>query len=699
MPIRGWDPHALEVHPAGTVTRPAGARRPRALPGYVRRTHDGILADAVRAAQDGLSRMLVLVGSSSTGKTRACWEAVQPLADRGWRLWHPVDPTRAEAALAGIRHVGPRTVVWLNEAQHYLGDSRVGERIAAALHTLLSESGRAPVLVLGTLWPEFADRYTALPAPGSPDPHSRVRELLAFRTLTVPEIFASDSLAAAESLARAGDRLLADALTRAAGHGRLAQDLAGAPELLRRYEHGSPPVRALLEAAMDARRLGVGLHLRQDFLVVAAADYLADEDWEELAEDWAESAFTDLARRVHGKLAPLRRNAARPSGLPPDRPTPGAEPGPPGGAAAGPVFRLADYLEQHGRATRWRLCPPASFWYAAYRHLTDHDDLSCLADAAESRYRLEWASLLRSRAVGPDEGLTGSARSGEPHRSPAAPEALAREAAGPGRSVVLSALARLRVQTTNWKGAELLYRLAADAGYGAALAELARLRELYGDLRGGDVLARQAADAAYDTTLAELARLREQDGDPEGTEVLYRRAAETGYGAALAELARLSRQDGDPEGAEAFARRAVDAGYGAALAELARLRELYGDPKGAELLYRQVADAGYSAALTELVRLRDQEGDREAADVSAAGPSTPTSRSPVQPGGRAERARTGRPLQPGPELPSAAASTVDGSSDHVRPEPARGESGGSVPRDGERSGVPVRVSVTRAGGE
>lgn len=66
--------------------------------------------------------MVVLVGTSSTGKTRACWEAVQPLADKGWRLWHPFDLTRADAALEDLKkRVQPRTVVWLNEAQHYFG--------------------------------------------------------------------------------------------------------------------------------------------------------------------------------------------------------------------------------------------------------------------------------------------------------------------------------------------------------------------------------------------------------------------------------------------------------------------------------------------------------------------------------------------------------------------------------------------------
>ncbi|MFE2970434.1 hypothetical protein ACFXKC_43695 [Streptomyces sp. NPDC059340] len=306
-PIRQWNPHDLEVHPAGTTTTAAarsGARARRALPGYVSRAHDQALAEAVGEAAQGRSRMLVLVGSSSTGKTRACWEAVQPLAAEGWRLWHPYDPTRAEAALADLDRVAPRTVVWLNEAQHYLGHSEAGERIAAALYTVLTDANRRPVLVLGTLWLEYADVYTALPNPGEPDPHSRARELLTGRTLTVPGIFDEEALHAASTLARGGDRFMADALTRAHAHGWVAQDLAGAPELVRRYEQGTPSVRALLEAAMDARRLGVGLHLPQAFLIDAATDYLTDDDYDQLTDDWAESSFAALALPVHGKQAP-----------------------------------------------------------------------------------------------------------------------------------------------------------------------------------------------------------------------------------------------------------------------------------------------------------------------------------------------------------------------------------------------------------
>jgi hypothetical protein len=303
-PIDQWDPHVLEVHPAGSAQDGAGPPGQRLLPGYVAREHDRVLAEAVRDVAAGRSRMLVLVGSSSTGKTRACWEAVQPLAGQGWRLWHPFDPTRAEAALEDLARVVPRTVVWLNEAQHYLSHPGAGERIAAALHTLLTTPERAPVLVLGTLWPEYATRYTALPAPGGPDPHSRVRELLSGRTLTVPDTFDAQALATATTLAQDGDRLLADALTRAAASGRLAQDLAGAPELLTRYQQASPAAKAILEATMDARRLGVDLHLLQAFLTDAAADYLPDTDYDQLTKDWAEQAYAELAQPVHGKQAP-----------------------------------------------------------------------------------------------------------------------------------------------------------------------------------------------------------------------------------------------------------------------------------------------------------------------------------------------------------------------------------------------------------
>jgi hypothetical protein len=166
----GWplaevgDPFALEVHRAVEPDAPQPGLP--VLPAYVPREHDAALAEVVRAAAVGASGIAVLVGGSSTGKTRACWQALELLRGKEaeWLLWHPIDP---QAALAGLPGVGPRTVVWLNEAQRYLDPADgTGARVAAGLRELLRDRALGPVLVLATLWPEFWARLTARP-PGA----------------------------------------------------------------------------------------------------------------------------------------------------------------------------------------------------------------------------------------------------------------------------------------------------------------------------------------------------------------------------------------------------------------------------------------------------------------------------------------------------------------------------------------------------
>uniref|UniRef100_A0AAU3I1J9 Tetratricopeptide repeat protein n=1 Tax=Streptomyces sp. NBC_01393 TaxID=2903851 RepID=A0AAU3I1J9_9ACTN len=643
--ITEWNPYALEVHPAGPAVQGTTLAHGLVLPGYVRRNHDQLLTNAVNDAMQGRSRMMVLVGSSSAGKTRACWEAVQLLADQGWLLWHPFDPTRVEAALQDLARVTPRTVIWLNEAQHYLGDPSAGERVAAGLHALLADHQRGPVLVLGTLWPEYAQTYTTVPQPGRSDPHSRVRELLAGCMVTVPDTFDEEALRTATTLAEAGDALLADALIRARTTGRVAQDLAGAPELLRRYEQAVPPTRALLEAAMDARRLGVGLHLPQAFLTDAATDYLSDDELDELTEDWAEAAYADLAQPVHGKQAPLRRTGARPARRPPGRSTQLATEISPAGR--GPVFRLADYLEQHGRTARRRLCPPASFWHAAYTHLTSPNELRNVAQEAEQMQRLQWSHDLYDAAAeaGSAEALSHLAqlrmRAGDGEGA----EELLQRAVDAGHTSALLALARLRMTAGDAEGAEGLLRRAVNVGYPPALVDLARLRQEAGDPEEATELLQRAVDADLSYALLGLVRLLERAGDREGAEEAAWRAVEAGHTVTLGdvpwlmdgvceagfqnrlghavdaqstfvldELARLRMRAGDGEGAEELLQRAVDAGHTSALLALARLRMTAGDAEGAEELLRRAADAGHTSALDRLVAVRMRVGDTDGAE-------------------------------------------------------------------------------------
>ena len=220
----GWplsevtDPFDLEVHrPVQPEDAPPGLP---VLPPYVPREHDQVLGQVVRAAADGRSGIAVLVGGSSTGKTRACWEALAPLRDQDppWRLWHPIDPTRPDAALRELPGIGSRTVVWLNEAQFYLdpAEAGLGERVAAGLRELLRDPARAPVLVLATLWPEFWDALTARLA-GGDDRHAQARDLLAGHDIAVP---AALTPAQMRQLAGAEDPRLALAAAAAQETGR-----------------------------------------------------------------------------------------------------------------------------------------------------------------------------------------------------------------------------------------------------------------------------------------------------------------------------------------------------------------------------------------------------------------------------------------------------------------------------------------------
>ncbi|MFD3875113.1 helix-turn-helix domain-containing protein [Streptomyces sp. NPDC058623] len=616
-PIGEWDPHDLEVHPAGPGDAGSGPVRSaaRPMPGYVLREHDRVLEQVVNAAAAGRSGAVMLVGSSSTGKTRACWEAVQPLATKGWRLWHPFDPTRAQDALDDLPRVAPRTVVWLNEAQHYFGDRAAGERIAAAVHRLLVSAERGPVLVLGTLWPEHAARYTALPTVGEPDPHSRVRELLSGQMVSVPEAFDSAALAYAAELAACGDRLLADALTRAHADGRVAQDLAGAPELLNRYQQVTPGAKAILEAAMDARRLGVDLHIPQGFLTDAATDYLTDTDYDLLPDDWAERAYAELAELVHGKQAPLRPTTPRPARRPPT-PSPAAPPL--AQASSGPVFRLADYLEQHGRLSRAALCPPASFWSAANTFLIRPEELRNLAVSADQRHRLQWSEVLRWKAAhaGDIASLMELARNRQRLRDWSSAEQFALQAAEAGEVDAWLLAVQVRAEAGDVNGALNFLRCATEAGSAMAWSRLAVLQEELGDGQGAEESAGIAAsdDVGIWSTLASS---RATVGDWERAEEYARRSAAAGYPLTWCSLAYLSRSMGQRDRAERFARLGTEAGEFGAWAILAQLQLGDRDMAGAERSMQHSAALGNIAAHISLTELRHQAGDSAGAEAAA----------------------------------------------------------------------------------
>lgn len=363
-PVAAFD---LEVHRAFVPEDEAGRALP-VLPPYISRSHDRALTLVVEGAAAGASCMAVLVGGSSTGKTRALWESLALLRRQSaeWRLWHPLAPSRPEALLAGMSDVGSRTVVWLNEAQEYFSEPVLGERVAAGLRALLRDPDRAPVLVLATLWPAHWQRLTTR---GDPDRHAQTRALLEEGTrIRVPESFTAADAAIIATLGN--DPRLREARDRAA-NGEITQYLAGVPVLLERYEDSPPDARAMLDAAIDARRLGWGVDLPVAFLADASPGYLTQAEWDRYGERWPEAALNDTDEQRRGFPGPLTRVRPRHQMVE--------------SLAGGRVAcRLADALDQHGRRSRADTFPADTFWTASMAH-ADPSTLIALAESAEAR--------------------------------------------------------------------------------------------------------------------------------------------------------------------------------------------------------------------------------------------------------------------------------------------------------------------------
>ncbi|MER6738943.1 tetratricopeptide repeat protein [Streptomyces puniciscabiei] len=556
-PVRSWSLQRLGVHAAIPGRADPGGTG-FVVPAYVPRPHDHHLRARLAGAVTDEDPLLVVVrGKSCTGKTRTAAEALKAVVPDDFQLLFPASADDLLAALAADA-LGPRSVLWLNEAQNYL-DGLAGEAVAAALLRRLDAPG--PCLIIATLWPDHDEALTAAPVPGADDPHRQARMLLAQAHYThLPNSFAD----ALDAVRRAADHDASLAAALESGDADLTQTLAAGPDLVTHYEHpaGTHGIygKALISAAMDAHRLGVTAPLPLDFLRHAAPGYLTDGERAAADPDtWFTGALTHAQTLIKQIARPLQ-NVPRSSGM-------GALPG---------VVRLADYLQQHGRRARRHLCPPAAFWKAAAEHVTAPADLARLADAAERRYRYRQAAQLYCAA----------ADSGDP--------------------VALVSLARMRGEVGDREGAERLARAAAYRGRPSGLALLARRREEAGDREEAERLARAAADSGDSFSLVTLAQWREEAGDREEAERLYRAAADSGNPFALMTLALWREEAGDREEAERLVRASAGSGGNFALALLARR---LGTGEEAEWLYRAAADSGNSFALVLLAKWREEAGD------------------------------------------------------------------------------------------
>jgi hypothetical protein len=378
-----WDPVDLGVHQV------VGGGP---MPAYVRRPHDELLRAVLDPAVSA-SRLVVVRGGSSTGKTRAAYEAVAArLAD--WRLDYPLDPGALAARLE--TGVPACTVLWLGELRQYADAD--GLVVLGRLADLLDDDGH---LIITTSWPEHWTTYTgaARAGPGAADPAGTAGRLLerlpelADRdpagieparggVIDVPDRFTPADL---EAATRTGDSVLAAAAAAAADAGQagqVTQYLAGVPDLLDRYDGsgGNPYGQAIITAAMDATSLGHASPLPAALLQEATVGYLTDQQRTKDIASWRDAALAWAAEELRGTVRTLQ-------------PIPSAS----GTGIAG--YQVADYLIQHATLKRRSARVPASTWDAILSHVRDPADAVRLADSASNRKLYHYAIPLYRRAA------------------------------------------------------------------------------------------------------------------------------------------------------------------------------------------------------------------------------------------------------------------------------------------------------------
>ena len=398
--VAGWpleevtDPFALEVHrPVQPEDAPPGLP---VLPPYVPREHDQVLGQVVRAAAEGRSGIAVLVGGSSTGKTRACWEALELLRDQDPSVAavapdRPVPPGRGAAGAAGHRAadrgVAERGPVLPRPGRRRAG--RAGRRRAAGAAARPrpgpgARAGHAVARVLGhpdcppgrRVTTRMPRRGSCWPGTTSPCPPR-----------SPPRRWTSS----------AGRRMRGWTLA-----ARSARDGAGDPVPGRGAGAAGPvPQRPARRGGADRRGDGCPPpgHGRGPAAGVPGSRRTGVPDRRPVGRP---------RRGLAGTGPGLHRRPVQggPRAADPHPPPPGPA-GPPAirgdqpaarTAAAGPLYRLADYLDQHGRAHRASQIPPAEFWSAAAAHAAPGDQ-AALGGAADARGLYRDAAQLHKNAA------------------------------------------------------------------------------------------------------------------------------------------------------------------------------------------------------------------------------------------------------------------------------------------------------------
>lgn len=374
---------ALRVHPAiGLSSDVLSANKCELdvdLPTFVKRDQSASLGRILQNARRS-GGFVVLVGDSSVGKTRLLYEAAREILFDFAVLVPDLGDGGIVNALTEDHIDPPGLIVWLDELQRFLPGPYLAAGhtpiTASTLRRLLDSS--TPVVMLGTLWPEYSKQLRAAdldPVSGLYRPrYQAAMDLLDDRRLhELPLNSFSQSERAAAARLAAMDPRLVEAI--ANQDYNVTEVLAGAREVVRRYERGTKVQQAILHSAVDARRIGIQDALSKDLLSAAARGYLANHYPDDAQFQQAIDELSTADRPQDRAAAPLIAitSVDRKEVL---------------------GFTVADYLQQRLVRQRRGYRLPVVAWQALLAHVDDVDDRLRLADSAIEYRMFDYAESL-----------------------------------------------------------------------------------------------------------------------------------------------------------------------------------------------------------------------------------------------------------------------------------------------------------------
>ncbi len=290
------DPVVLGVHPAEAATDGPHQAGLSSLTPYIPRDVDEELRSAVRP-----ERLVVIVGESTAGKSRAAFEAIRSQVPD--HLLAVPSGRESLATVTARLSESRQSVLWLDDLERFLGPGGLTPTTVAGLTT---RPGHRTILMATMRVSEY-ERFAARTEPPLDDQgHSAWRVgrdvLRSAHIIVLRRSWSPAELAGAATFA--DDSRIARALRQADTFG-IAEILAAGPDMLRDWHNawapGSHPRgAALVAAAVDCRRAGLDDPVASDLLQDLHHHYLLARGGYALRPEPVEEAWAWVQQPVHG---------------------------------------------------------------------------------------------------------------------------------------------------------------------------------------------------------------------------------------------------------------------------------------------------------------------------------------------------------------------------------------------------------------